>query len=126
MANPKKKRAVTQQQDTIKPTYKNMRMFNNIRAQENPMGSGNTRPTTARDTANYNSGFNYGIKYMAPNKGFKNEGYMFKAGRFEGQNNPSSINQTSKVKNKTKRTESVKSKPKVNYGKALYNLLRFK
>lgn len=125
MAKPGKKNAITQQQDTIKPTYKNMRMFNNMRAQANPMGSGNTKPTTARDTANYNSGFNYGIKNMAPKKGFQNEGYMFEAGRYEGQNNPSSINQTSKVKNKTKRTESVKSKPKVNYVKALFDILRY-
>lgn len=125
MTKPGKKKGITQQQDTIKPDYRNMRMFNKMRTQADPMSDGNIRPTTARDTANYNSGFNYGLKNMAPKKGFKNEGYMFRAGRYEGQNNPNSINQTSKVKTKTKRTESVKAKPKVSYVKTLFNILRY-
>jgi|11BtaG_2_1085332.scaffolds.fasta_scaffold41452_1 hypothetical protein len=86
------KKKPQQAQDSIKPTYKNMGLFNKLRTQDQTQGHGYGAKTTKRDTLNYNQGFEFGLKHKAPKKPFNNEGYMFRAGRWEGQNNPSSVN----------------------------------
>lgn len=86
------KKKPQQAQDSIKPTYKNMGLFNKLRTQDQTQGQGYNSPTTTRDTLNYNHGFRFGLKNTAPKKPFVGEGYMFRAGRWEGQNNPSSVN----------------------------------
>jgi hypothetical protein len=96
-----KKNGVQQKRDTITPTYKNMDMFNSMRAQAKSRGGGIARTPTSRDTANYNSGFKFGLNNKAPKKPFKNEGYMFRAGRWEGQNNPNSVNKKKQTKSKS-------------------------
>jgi len=88
----KKKKTQQVKQDSIKPTYKNMGLFNKLRTQDQTQGQGYNAPTTKRDTLNYNYGFQFGLKNKAPKKPFEGEGYMFRAGRWEGQNNPSSVN----------------------------------
>lgn len=103
MAKQKKKGVQTPQQTV--PTYKNMRMMSSIRTQQGDQRQA-ISPTTRRDTLNYNSGFEYGLKNKAPKNGLTNEGYMFKAGRWEGQNNPASVNQLKKQVKKTKKSGS--------------------
>jgi len=72
-----------------KVTYKNMKMMNQIRTTNSKgVSESNPSPTTARDTANYNEGFKFGLKNWqnAPSKPIQGEGYMFRGGRWEGQN----------------------------------------
>jgi hypothetical protein len=88
----KKKKVVQQQKDSIvTPSYKNMKMMASMRTQSGDQRKASA-PTTKRDTLNYNSGFKFGLENKAPKKGFPGEGYMFRAGRWEGQNNASSVN----------------------------------
>ena len=88
----KKKKPVQQQKDSIvTPSYKNMKMMASMRTQSGDQRKASP-PTTKRDTLNYNSGFKFGLENKAPKKSLPGEGYMFRAGRWEGQNNASSVN----------------------------------
>jgi len=78
-----------------KVTYRNMQMMNQIRTTNSKgISESNPSPTTARDTANYNRGFNFGLKNWQnpPSTPFQGEGYMFRGGRWEGQNAGKKIN----------------------------------
>jgi len=88
----KKKKPVQQRKDSVvTPTYKNMKMMSSMRTQSGDQRKAIT-PTTKQDTLNYNSGFKFGLENKAPKKSLSGEGYMFRGGRWEGQNNPSSVN----------------------------------
>jgi hypothetical protein len=69
--------------------YTNMRMMNSIRTQD-AQGIRQAKPATptARDSASYREGFNFGVKNWQnpPEKGFPWENEMFRGGRWEGQN----------------------------------------
>ncbi len=85
-----KKTNSTPPNDSIpKVTYKNMKMMNQMRTTNSSgMRDSNPRPTTPRDTSLYQQGFDYGVKNWQnpPSKPIQGEGYMFRGGRWEGQN----------------------------------------
>jgi hypothetical protein len=87
MKQPKKP---TRSTDSIpQPTYKNMKMFANIRNKQ--MGS--KQPITKNDSLVYKQGYDFGINHPGGMKNPPaNENPMFRAGRWEGQNTGKAIN----------------------------------
>ena len=69
----------TQSTDSIpSPTYKNIKMFGNIRNQQ----IGSNQPITKNDSVVYNQGFKFGLKHSGGmNNPPANENLMFRAGR---------------------------------------------
>jgi hypothetical protein len=80
----KQKKKPTQSTDSIpQPTYKNMKMFANIRNKQ--MQS--EQPITKNDSIVYKQGFKFGLNHPGGmNPPPANENPMFRAGRWEGQN----------------------------------------
>jgi len=69
--------------------YTNMSMMNSIRTQDaQGIRQAKPAPPTAKDSASYREGFNFGVKNWQnpPKKGFPWENEMFRGGRWEGQN----------------------------------------
>ena len=85
-----KKTNPTPANDSIpKVTYRNMSMMNQMRTTNlSGMRESNPAPTTARDSSVYRQGFQFGLKNWQnpPQKPYMNEDYMFRGGRWEGQN----------------------------------------
>jgi hypothetical protein len=82
MPNKKKNDSIPQ------PTYKNIKMFANIRNQN--MGS--NQPVTKNDSIVYRQGFDFGLKHQGGmNPPPANENLMFRGGRWEGQNTENPI-----------------------------------
>jgi len=90
----KQKRKPTRSTDSIPtPTYKNIKMFGNIRNQQ--MGS--NQPITRNDSLVYKQGFDFGIKHPGGMKNPPaNENLMYRAGRWEGQNTPNPMKQATR------------------------------
>lgn len=76
---------------SVKPLveYTNMSLMNSVRTQDaQGVRQANPAPPTARDSASYREGFNFGVKNWKnpPKNGFPWENEMFRGGRWEGQN----------------------------------------
>jgi hypothetical protein len=72
---------------TVKPTYDRLGLARS--ANNKSMGRDTNTPATARDSANYRSGFSAGLKGKKPSAlqmKYEGEDQYFQKGRWEGQN----------------------------------------
>jgi len=89
--SPAKQTKKAKMSKSVKPLveYTNMSLMNSVRTQDaQGIRQANPAPPTARDSASYREGFNFGVKNWKnpPKNGFPWENEMFRGGRWEGQN----------------------------------------
>ncbi|QDP52715.1 MAG: hypothetical protein GOVbin3171_76 [Prokaryotic dsDNA virus sp.] len=75
------------------PTYKNIKMFAGLRNKQ----IGSNQPITKNDSLVYRQGFDFGFKHQGGmNPPPTNENLMFRGGRWEGQNTPNPMKESTR------------------------------